>query len=244
MNELIVKDIEYQTGIVKFNNFELYLKQAQEIADYISNTTLTEDNIKSVKKDLADARRVTRELDKIRIKIKKELLKPYDEFERQVKQLNSIINDADSEVRDKVKEMEEKERQIKKAAIKEIFDKRVVMYDVADYLDDPFDEWLTPQHLNKTVTMTKVERDMTDWLEHIQKDIDTVKAMDDSGMLLVEYIRCLDINDAIMTLKERQEMMKKVETTEETATFIIKGKANIKLVEMLLRENGIEFTRK
>lgn len=245
-NQLITKDIQYTTGVVKFNNYEHYVERAKEVAKYIDSVELTDSNIKQCKTDLADARKVVKALDQARIKVKKELLEPYQDFEKKVKALQKIIDDADKRLRDQVKEIEEKERLEKKDAIREIFDKRVAMYDIAQYFDNPFELWLTPQHLNKSMSLTKVEKDMTQWLERVQKDIDTIKSMDDADMILTDYIMTLDINEAIERNQRRKEVAELVKSdeVEEVATFVIRGTANIRLAEIVLNQNGINFIKK
>ena len=245
-NQLITKDIQYTTGVVKFNNYEHYVERAKAIAKYIDSVELTDSNIKQCKTDLADARKVVKALDQARIKVKKELLEPYQDFEKKVKALQKIIDDADKRLRDQVKEIEEKERLEKKNAIEEIFNKRVAMYDIAQYFDNPFELWLTPQHLNKSMSLAKVEKDMTQWLERVQKDIDTIKSLDDADVILTDYIMTLDINEAIERNQRRKEVSQtvKAEEVEEVATYIVKGTANIRLTEILLSRNGIEFIKK
>ena len=100
----------YSPAVVKFDKFEYYKEQANEIAEYINTTVLTNDNIKEVKKDLADARKVVKGLDKIRIELRKELLVSFNDFEKQVKEIQKIIDDADTNLRDQVKALEEQER--------------------------------------------------------------------------------------------------------------------------------------
>lgn len=245
-NSLISKDIQYTTGVVKFNNYEHYVQRAKEVAKYIDSVELTDANIKQCKTDLADARKVVKALDQARIKVKRELLEPYQDFEKKVKALQKIIDDADARLRLQVKRIEENEREEKKAQVLEIFNKRVVMYDINQYFDNAFDLWLTPQHLNKSMSLAKVEKDMTQWLERVQKDIDTIKSLDDADVILTDYIMTLDINEAIERNQRRKEVAQvvKSEEAEEVATFVIRGTANIKLAEIVLNQNGIDFIKK
>lgn len=56
----------------------------------------------------------------------------------------------------------------------------------------------------------------------------------------------LDINEAIERNQRRKEVIQtvKAEEVEEVATYIVKGTANIRLTEILLSRNGIEFIKK
>ena len=240
-------DVSYQPATVTFPAFEFYKTQAKLIADEIMNTPVTEENVKQVKQLLADARKVSDGLNRRRIDIKKEILKDYDAFEKQVKELASIIDTADNEVRLMVRELEEAEREQKRAAIEELWEKRISNYKVYDLAPNAFEVWLQPQMLNKSTSMKSIETSMTEWLEDSEKAIDTLKAMDDE--YLVEYLGCFDITSAIAAVNSRRELKARITNTEDedtqnTAIFIVTGKKDIKLTESLLTENEINFTRK
>ena len=244
-------DVTCNKALVKFPAFEHYKQQAQQIARYINSIVLTDDNVKDVKKDLAAARKVTDGLDKKRIRIKNAILEEYVGFESQVKELQGIIKEAESTLRTKVREMEEEERQAKKVQIREIWDKRYPLYEISQYLtpDDAFRSWLTPQHLNKSTSIKSIEKEMVEWLEATDKDVSTVKSMGDD--YLIEYIGCLNLPDAISAVNLRNEIKMEIEqgeyeeiTSETTATFIITGEKNIKLTELLLKDNDIEYRKR
>ncbi len=244
-------DVTCNKALIKFPAFEHYKQQAQQIAGYINSLVLTDDNIKDVKKDLAAARKLTDGLDKKRIQIKNAILEDYVEFESQVKELQGIIKEAEGTLRTKVRELEEEERQAKKAQIRKIWDKRYPLYEISQYLtpDDAFRSWITPQHLNKSVSIKSIEKEMVEWLEGTNKDLATVKTMGDS--YLVEYIGCLDLAEAISAANLRNEIKMEIErgeyeevSDETTATFIITGDKNIRLTELLLRDNDIEYRKR
>lgn len=244
-------DVTCNKALVKFPAFEHYKQQAQQIAGYINSIVLTDDNVKDVKKDLAAARKITDGLDKKRIQIKNAILEEYVGFESQVKELQGIIKEAESTLRIKVREMEEEERQAKKAQIREIWDKRYPLYEISQYLtpDDAFRSWITPQHLNKSTSIKSIEKEMVEWLEATDKDVSTVKSMGDD--YLIEYIGCLNLPDAISAVNLRNEIKMEIEqgeyeeiTSETTATFIITGDKNIKLTELLLKDNDIEYRKR
>lgn len=240
-------DVTFNPATVSFPAFSFYKKQAELIADEIRNTSVTEDNIKEVKHLLADARKVSDGLNRRRIDIKKEILHEFDEFEKQVKELASVIDTADSELRDKIKVLESMERDKKLKDIEDLWGKRASMYQIYDLAPTAFDMWLDPRLLNKTTSMKAVETDMVEWLEDSEKAINTLKAMDDE--YLVEYLGCFDLAKAIATVNARKELKTRItntkdEDTTEKAIFIVYGKKDIKLTETLLTENEIEYTRK
>lgn len=90
---------------------------------------------------------------------------------------------------------------------------------------------------------------MVEWLEATDKDVSTVKSMGDD--YLIEYIGCLNLPDAISAVNLRNEIKMEIEqgeyeeiTSETTATFIITGDKNIKLTELLLKDNDIEYRKR
>lgn len=244
--ESSVPDIAYSVPQVMFNGYEFYKEQAIQIADYVRSIEVTEETIGDAKKELAIARKGVKELDRRRIDIKKEIQLGYAEFEAQLKEITSIIDEADKELGAKVRVLDEAERDRKQEAIKEVWDKRIQQYAIADLDQNAFNHWLTPQHLNKSTSMKSVESDMVDWLEQRESDVALLKTMDDE--YLVEYLGTYDITSAIAAVNQRHELLDTVRTTaepdEEKAVFIIHGKKDIKLTESILIENDINFERK
>ena len=234
---------------VSFSTFPQYRQAAQDVASYIKSLTLTEDNVKDVKLTLADARKVTDALNRRRIDIKKEILAEYTEFESQIKELTGIIDEADAELRKKLKLMEEAERDAKRDELYDIWNKRINMYTFPDVIPDPFNLWLKPKMLNKSTTIKAAERDMTAWMEVTQADIDAMQTL--GSEYLEAYLAVFDISRAVEIVKQRAEVKERVarmvqdteDPDEVTATFTIKGKQNIRMVELLLESNEIDFER-
>lgn len=235
--------VVYAPAKIDFPGFEEYKVAATEIAEYIGEIELTQDNVKEVKKVLADARKVTDGLNKRRIEIKKLVNSEYQEFEKKVRELCSIIDEADQELRGKVREIEEAEREEKKANIIALWNKRAPHYKISEYFPDAWELWLTPQHLNKSVSMKHVEEDMTEWLEETEGAFNVLSGMDDE--YTVEYIGCLDLKTAIQNVNDRKKIKAMFESDDEdeddTAHFIIRGEKNITLTKLLLKDNGINF---
>lgn len=237
-------DVSYKPALINFPAFEFYKEQAERVADQIRETEVTEENVKKAKEIVANARKITDELSRRRIDIKKEILAGFVDFENKVNEISRIINEADGEVRSQIREIEERERDEKRERIKELWDKRVIQYQIFDLLDDVFDKWIQPKHLNKTTSMKSIESEMVEWLEETEKAIDALKAMDDE--YLVEYLSILDFTVAVQNVNSRKDFAEMISenTDHDFATFIVYGKANIKLVEMMLMENEINYRRK
>ena len=241
-------DVQYQVAKVIFDSFPDYKDKCLLIAEHIRNTEVTEDNLPEVKKELAAARKITDELNSRKVQIKRIILADYSVFEGQVKELKGIIDSAESELRVKVNDLEDKARDQKKADIKDIFEKRIGQYQIGTLIPDAFDRWWHEDLANKSKSMKAVEADMVDWLEGTEKDITTLKGMDKE--ILVEYLDTMDLAAAIQIVNARKARRQAVEDApddivpeEQVAVFRVYGAKDITLAEMLLKNNNITYRK-
>lgn len=245
MSDLII----YTPGTVRFPEFEDYIAKAQAVAEVLNSTTLTEENVQEVKLSLANARKIVNALETRRKEVKAAILEPYTVLEKQVKVITSIINSADDELRAKVKEMEEREREEKRGVLREIWDKRIPMYKFPEYISDPFDRWIQPQHMNKTYPISNAEKDMTSWMEQRERDCESIMGMDAAGYIMEAYTQSLDLACAINTGTARKKKVEEINTKvpeskkEPCAIFYITGDTAIKFVELLLKNNNIDYRK-
>ena len=217
-------DVQYQVAKVIFDSFPDYKDKCLLIAEHIRNTEVTEDNLPEVKKELAAARKITDELNSRKVQIKRIILADYSVFEGQVKELKGIID------------------------IKDIFEKRIGQYQIGTLIPDAFDRWWHEDLANKSKSMKAVEADMVDWLEGTEKDITTLKGMDQE--ILVEYLDTLDLAAAIQIVNARKARRQAVEAQpddtvpeEQVAVFRVYGQKDIALAEMLLKDNNIKYRK-
>lgn len=240
-------DVIYEIPKIQFPAYEEYKEKAQIVANYISSMTVTPETVKDVKKDLAKARKLVDRLTQSRIDMKKDILSGFNVYESQVKEITGIVDAADKELRGKVKELEEVDRQKKQQEIRELWNKRIQPYkETIDLLPDAFDKWITPGHLNKSTSMKSIEADMAAWIDKTIKEINTVSDMGKD--YLIEYITTYDITKAINNVRERALLLETIKNTEESkepvSYFIVTGTKDISLTERLLKENEINFKRK
>lgn len=245
MSDLII----YTPGTVRFPEFEDYIAKAQSVAEVLNSTVLTEDNVAEVRQTLANARKIVTALETRRKEVKAAILEPYTVLEKQVKIITGIINNADDELRAKVKEMEEREREEKKGILREIWDKRIPMYKFPEHIPDPFDRWIQPQHTNKTYPISNSEKDMTAWMEQRERDCESIMGMDAAGYIMDAYTQSLDLACAISTGMARKKKVEEVNTKvpesvhEPCAIYYITGETNIQFVELLFKTNNIKYRK-
>lgn len=248
MNKLMkIENIEVVQGIIKFPEYKKLKKEAADVAEFVKNIKVDEENIKESKKLLAAINKSISKLEDKRKAVKSEIIKPYTDFETQVKEIVTIVKNADEIVRTQVKDLEEEERQKKAEDLREIWNLRIEQYDFAKVIS--FDNWLIPKHLNKTASFTKVEDEMVEFLEKCERDIEILSTMEDSEDLILEYKKYNDVSIAIRNVKIRKEEKKKTEEiigqekTKKTYLIKIFNEKDLKMTELLLKENEINFER-
>ena len=245
MSDLIV----YTPGTVRFPEFEDYIAKAQSVAEVLNSTVLTEDNVQEVRMTLANARKIVTALETRRKEVKAAILEPYTVLEKQVKIITGIINSADDELRAKVREMEEREREDKKAVLREIWDKRIELYKFPEYIINPFDRWIQPQHTNQTYPVSNAEKDMTAWMEQRERDCESIMGMEAAGYIMDAYTTSLDLACAITTGVARSRKVEEVNekvpesVKEPCAIFYITGETAIQFVEYLFKNNNIKYRK-
>lgn len=246
MNEL---KIVVNQGIINFPEYDQLKQESLEVAEKITSMEVTEDNIKESKKILATVNKSVKALEDKRKEIKKEILKPYAEFEAQVKEIVNIVKQADEVARNQVRDLEEQQREIKREEIKELWNKRLLQYDLAKIMT--FEDFITNKHLNKTTTMKSIEEEMVEFLEKIERDIETLSKMEYSNELIKEYKDTKDFGLAVSIVTERHKQVEEIkevieEVSEEVKkkyVFVISNDKDAKLAEMLLKENNIEYIK-
>lgn len=246
MNEL---KIVVNQGVINFPEYEKLKQESLEVAEKITSMEVTEDNIKESKKILATVNKSVKALEDKRKEIKKEILKPYTEFEAQVKEIVNIVKQADEVARNQVRDLEEQQREIKREEIKELWNKRLLQYDLSKIMT--FEDFITNKHLNKTTTMKSIEEEMVEFLEKIERDIKTLSKMEYSNELIKEYKDTKDFGLAVSIVTERHKQVEEIkevieEVSEEVKkkyVFIISNDKDAKLAEMLLKENNIEYIK-
>ena len=249
MNELINTDeigtLEFEVGKISFNAYENIKNKALKLSENLKTVEVSEENIKESKKLIAEVNKDVKKLEDYRIKVKKEMLKPYNDFEIQVKEIVKIVKEADEYVRSQIRELEEIERENKKAIVREMFENKVKHYDFNEIIT--FDKFFKESMSNKTTSLDKIENELSEWLEQRKMDIEVIKSLKDDEVLK-EYLETFNLALAIENAKIKEEenkkieeVMKKTEKSSKKYIFIISEEKDAKLTEMLLKENKINY---
>lgn len=240
--EIKEDDIQVVLGKIDFPQYSDLLKQATELATWLKNIEINEENLTDAKKLVAETRKRVNALEDVRKNVKKEVMFPYMAFEAQVKEITRIVKDAEDLNREKIRQFDEKERAAKEHEVKRIFTLRMSKYaDLKNIVK--FDKFLKQEYLNKTYSMNKVEQDMVDRLEAIKRDINVINNMDNSQDLVIEYVESdYDLTSAIEQINKRNALKEEIEVNiKQEFKIIFNNESDFRLAKILLEKESINF---
>lgn len=226
--ELKVEEIK-SLAPIQFN-YEDIKKWVTEKAKEYKSVVYTEETITAAKSDRATLNKVAKAINDEKIRIKKEVLKPFEDFETKCKELQGIITDASSSIDAQVKAFEEKEQNEKKEQIKSVFDAYI-----GDYKDlILFDLIFNPRWLNKTYTMKKIEEEINHLVVKTSDDMKVLEGQIKDEAILKQVqafyfshiadsdclssslkygMNVIESNKKLEELKQQQEARKEVKAT-------------------------------
>ena len=103
-------------------NFEELKAEVTAAAQTYEISVYTDDTIKSAKADRARLNKFVEALNAKRTEIRKQLLKPDDQFGREIKELTGIVQRAIDNIDSQVKDYERRQREEKTAKVREFYE--------------------------------------------------------------------------------------------------------------------------
>lgn len=175
--------------------------------------TADKEQIQDAKKHMADMRKLRKALEDERIKAKKKILKPYDDFAVKEKELIQILDDAIQELDVQVKEYDEMLRQEKLEKTKEIYKEEIGDLDRTI----PFEKVYQESWLNKTKTLKSIREEVANIRDKVDADLRLIN-MESSAYafeMKEEYMKSFDLTAAMAKKQELEEAAKRKEAFEE-----------------------------
>ena len=180
---------------IGFNFDELKTELTERLHHY-NTLVVTEDAIKEAKTDLANLRKLKDAIETHRKEVKKQCMAPYDAFEKQVKELTSLIDAPVAAINGQIKTFEEQEKQKKYEEIAAKYDELV-----PDAIKDiiPLQRILDQSWLNKTTSMKKITEAIETRVSRTNVDLALIEGANPKYMAAVrsKYIETLDVVTAM-----------------------------------------------
>lgn len=200
-----------------------------EVRDWLAKVTepytkmvVTEDAISDAKKNLAALRKVKDQIEVQRKAVKKEWMKPYEEFERdKAKVLTGILDEAISNIDGQVKDYDARRKEQKMAELKEYFERACVERGIGAFLT--WDSIKNPKWANLGYSMDDAEKEIDEAIDTVEQDITCITERNSPFLasMLDEYSKSHNLREALavekrlLALQEAEER-KKAQRVAET----------------------------
>lgn len=209
---------------VNFNDYDRIRSEALMLNDILHQIDINEDNVKMAKQLVAGVRAQVNVLDTERKEAKKRVMQEFNEFELQVKEINSIVGEGENLVRSKIRQLEEIEREEKMELVKELWDVHSPRYEFISWFG--FDKWFDSRYLNKTQSINKTEEELVSWLESTRNDVMVIDSHASREDLMVIYNQNGGkLSEALITLQnieaEKQEY-KRADKVQDVQKKVVK----------------------
>lgn len=199
---------------IEFNFDELKTELTQRLEKY-QNLTYTEETLKEAKNDKAGLNKFKDAIETRRKDVKKLCLKPYEEFEKKVKELVALIDEPINAIDTQLKDFEDKRISAK-------------LCDIADLYNAIFNGWTDVIRLEKI--FNEKWKNATYKMATIQTELQGIKDKFDSDLKVIadmklpteielqvkdKYIETLEFSKAIAEKTRLEELAKKLEAKRD-----------------------------
>lgn len=205
----------------------------QEVDEKVTAATslvCTEENVKQIKATRAELRKELEYWESERKKVKQAIMAPYDKFEKAYKDaISEPFKNADTELKDKIGKVEDELLREKTKAVIAYFN---------EYAQSKGIDFVSMEKLGIKVTLSASLKSLKEkvkaTLDKISEDLSLIKTQENSGEILYEYTKCLNVSLAVTTVIERHkavEAQKLRETEiEEKKKLERDAEANVKKI--------------
>lgn len=177
--------------------------------------------VKEVKKLRAEFNKEFKELETQRKMVKAEIEKPYKEFEEVYKKyISDKFKLADTELSNKINEVESELKHNKEVEIKEYFEE-LKLSDGIDFISFGDSNII----VNLSASMKSLKTQCKEFISKIDGDLRTIKTLKYADEIEVEYRKTLNLNQSIQEVSNRHLALEQLKRIEESA------KKNIELEE-------------
>ena len=190
-------------------NSEEIRKQVQMMMSAYTDVVYTEDTMKAAKDDRATLNKFKKVIEDRRKEVKKKCMEPYEQFEKEVKEITALIDKPIGMIDSQIKEYEEKQKAEKKSQIQAAYDESI-----GDFGNDlPFERVFDTRYLNATFSFSKAMSEVIEKIEKFKTDIATIDSLDSKHKLNVRdvYVRTLDLSQAMAEDRRLRELEERLE---------------------------------
>lgn len=217
--EVVVNQVP---GSITWNFEELKQNVSDKLSVY-RNMQYGDDNIADAKKDLASLRKLSKAVNDKKIDIKKECLEPYENIEKQAKELIALIDEPIGVISDQIQEYETRRKEAARKAIYEYMGKAFEEFD--EVIKSKASEAVYDTRWeNATAKKTEWKKAVDDTAQSIRSDLEVINGIEEefTNYAVEEYKRNLKLSDAMTKVqemrKQKEDIIKRQKELREAET--------------------------
>ena len=211
MNELTLS-VKQNPGVIELNFNEIEKALDAKLAEY-KGAVFTEESKPIAKAEIANLRKLKKEFEDARKGVKREWMKPYEDFEAKMKRLTEKIDEPINLIDSQLKEFERKRKEERREKIQQIYEEAVG--DMAEYCE--LERIYDPKWENATTTVKSIKDSITQSVENVRTAVNTISGMQSDAVekALEIYKDSQDMAKAIAYIKNYEQQRAEIMRREE-----------------------------
>lgn len=209
------------TDVISITELSTTEQSLQRIASQIEGRlsaalqmTCTEETKRAVKKYRAELSKQFAEFEAERKEKTAEYEKPLKEFKAMYDEyISTPFKKADQALKQKIEEVETVQKDAKREAVESYARELIQAYTL---------DWLDISRIMSNITLSASEKSLKkavkDSADKIKADVDCINAISDNAELMAEYMKCLNLAQAKLTVVERQHAIEAAEKAKAAYT--------------------------
>ncbi len=154
--------VKFVPAVIKINGIEKLASLIDSNISKYQNLAVTADNVKDAKKIKANLNKLKKALDGKRLEIKKANAQPYLNIEKQIKDIESSINEVVNPISNAVKELDDQEKEARHEWVNSLIKEMASTRDIK-----PSEVEFNPLWLRKSMSKHAIEKDLDDVMKQI-----------------------------------------------------------------------------
>lgn len=193
---------------IEWNNAQIKTEVERMMTAY-TDVAYTEDTMKQAKEDRAFLNKFSKSIDDRRKAVKAKCMEPYEQFEKEVKEVLDLIKKPAAMIDAQIKAFEEQQKQEKKDKLEAVY--REHIEDLEELFG--FDKIFIPQYLNASYSLKKASEDIIGKIERIKTDLRSIDTFCGKYKTNAKdvYIQTLDVSKAMAEESRLKELDAKLE---------------------------------
>lgn len=210
--EFVVKtDLNQLPQTIDFN-FEEMKAELSEKLTYYNALVVTSDSIKDAKNDKAKLNKLIKAVEDKRKDVKKACLAPYEQFEKQCKEITAMIQHPILAIDTQIKAFDDLEQQQKWVEIEAYYKAEVKELETIA----PLDKIVSQKWKNKTESLETVCNGIGDTLDRIRGELETISTLHSPYEQQIKdvYLNDYNLSRALQEQKRLEEQKRQIEAME------------------------------